>query len=258
MRKIALFMACGLMLFSPSSQAQNNAVPAFKLVWQKASTETGTIANKLYYSGVFTQVVNDLNAMFALPRDIYIVFTSSDEGAYYSSDSGYPVVTIPYETAFEDRDILDAAGYGDSDEDLDNILYEELEFTLYHEVGNALIEVLQLPTVGRQEDVVDEFAFYVCMRLGYTATIHSAAIMYDAFSYDKDDAIEDNDLMDSHSLDLQRKYRLLCLLYGSDEDNNAYVLDEMDLDEEQMDTCVYDYEDLMKNWYRILYRYLRK
>ncbi|MCB9321112.1 MAG: hypothetical protein H6570_17645 [Lewinellaceae bacterium] len=258
MRKITLFILFGIICSSLQVHSQNNTVPGFKLVWQKASAETGAIANKLYYSEVFTHVVNGLNAMFALPQDVYIVFTSSDEGAYYSSETGYPVVTIPYETAADDREILDAGGYGDSDEELDEILYEELEFTLYHEVGHALIEVLQLPTVGRQEDVVDEFALYVCMRLGYTNTIYSAALMYDAFSYDRDDAIEDNDLMDGHSLDLQRKYRLLCLLYGSDAENNGYLLDEMDLDEEQMDTCVYDFEDLMKNWYRILYRYLRQ
>ncbi|MCB9270422.1 MAG: hypothetical protein H6561_12805 [Lewinellaceae bacterium] len=81
-------------------------------------------------------------------------------------------MTIPYETAADDREILDAGGYGETEEELDEILYEELEFTLYHEVGHALIEVLQLPTVGRQEDVVDEFALYVCMRLGYTNTIY--------------------------------------------------------------------------------------
>ncbi|MCB9270421.1 MAG: hypothetical protein H6561_12800 [Lewinellaceae bacterium] len=67
MRKIALFILFGIICSSLQVHSQNNTVPGFKLVWQKASAETGAIANKLYYSEVFTHVVNDLNAMFALP-----------------------------------------------------------------------------------------------------------------------------------------------------------------------------------------------
>lgn len=88
MRKIALFILFGIICSSLQVHSQNNTVPGFKLVWQKASAETGAIANKLYYSEVFTHVVNDLNAMFALPRDVYIVFTSSDEGAFLQFGNG--------------------------------------------------------------------------------------------------------------------------------------------------------------------------
>ena len=61
---------------------------------------------------------------------------------------------------------------------------------------------------------------------------------------------DDMDFIDEHSLDIQRYFHTLCLIYGSDSDNYNSLLSEIDEEykTEREDTCIEEYDNISRNW----------
>ncbi|MEZ5931237.1 MAG: DUF4344 domain-containing metallopeptidase [Alphaproteobacteria bacterium] len=128
-------------------------------------------------------------------------------------------------------------------------------FTVYHELGHALIDLLKLPVIGREEDAVDGFAA-VTMIPETPDDIGDALIVAvaDAWSVQSDLASEgmDRRYWDEHALDQQRHFAVVCLMVGSDQDGfYDYALDS-GLPEERIRTCPYDFTRMKEGWQHLL------
>lgn len=97
------------------------------------------------------------------------------------------------------------------------------EFSVMHEIGHMLIAEYNLPVLGREEDAADQIGFILLFRF-YTRLPQDEidARLLDIADYwrlewqtPKPEA-EQVLAWDSHPLDEQRYYNLVCLLYGSD------------------------------------------
>lgn len=132
-------------------------------------------------------------------------------------------------------------------------------FTLYHELGHALVDRLQLPVLGREEDAVDSLAAWLMVPeeadplaeelLMAAADGHALADWYG----------EEDDLAfwDEHSMDLQRFAAIYCLLYGSDPEGWADLADELEMPEGDRARCPATYAQVEAGWLTVLADHVR-
>lgn len=124
--------------------------------------------------------------------------------------------------------------------------------TFYHEVGHALIDTLDLPVLGREEDAADILSVLLIDRLWQDAAaedlirqVADAYILYDARSETEGKALP---YWDTHSLDLQRYYNFVCLFYGADPEARESLANDLDLPTERRESCPEEYEQAANSW----------
>jgi hypothetical protein len=131
-------------------------------------------------------------------------------------------------------------------------------FTLYHELGHALVDLLDLPVIGREEDAVDGFAAVTMIPDAPDETRDALIVaVADGWRAQGDLADEDSErpYWSEHALDEQRHYAIVCLMVGSDQDGfYDYALDA-GLPDERIETCTDDFELMKSSWERLLRPY---
>jgi hypothetical protein len=93
-------------------------------------------------------------------------------------------------------------------------------FVTSHEIGHALIDILDLPVTGREEDVADQIATFLTLhdlkdedeRELALWTVVGGSWFFDMLNKQRGYS----SLADEHSLDGQRVYNVACWAYGSD------------------------------------------
>ncbi len=189
-----------------------------------------------------------------LKRDITIrVGDGADEdGPYY--DPNDRQIRMPYSFVVDTERSFREADYA-SGKDLQLATREVTTFVLYHELAHALIDQLELPVLGREEDAADSFAVLLAIELDDDGDIAiSAADSFDISSEDNDSDVAA--YWDEHSLDEQRFYSLLCLVYGSDSKRYSDAFDSVKIDRERKSSCPDDWSATSRNWHHVMDRYL--
>jgi hypothetical protein len=139
-------------------------------------------------------------------------------------------------------------------------------FILFHELGHGLVDVLQLPVVGPEENVVDEFAAITLISLGreggigpQIATIAAVgfARMWASSRGQAGHDITKLPYWDEHPLEIQRFYNLVCLVYGSAPEQFARLLEVVPLPETRAQRCVVEYQKKAQAWAALLSKHLR-
>lgn len=131
-------------------------------------------------------------------------------------------------------------------------------FTVYHELGHALVDLLDLPVIGREEDAVDGFAA-VTMIPEAPDELRDALIVAVADGWRAQGDLADDDserpYWSEHALDEQRHYAIVCLMVGSDQEGfYDYALDA-GLPDGRIETCIDDFELMRSGWVRLLEPY---
>lgn len=230
----------------PRQNKQNkvdSSVGKFKLFY-KPSNEHLILQQLFEKSGIFAKTVNDLNNQnLNLPVDIPITFQECGvANAFYSPSDR--AVTMCYELF----DTI-AAGLRDtytSEEDvLINAAYT-LIFVLYHEVGHALTDILELAVTGKEEDAVDDFASILLLK---NDDASDDDIVLNASLYFS--SRPDGPYWGEHSFGQQRFYNLVCLLYGKDPDLYADIPEKAGLND-RTQRCASEYQQKLSSWERLL------
>jgi hypothetical protein len=128
-------------------------------------------------------------------------------------------------------------------------------FAAYHEFGHALIDLLDLPVVGREEDAADGFA--AVKMIPETADPLADRLLVAAadgwwLQSERADALPNLPLWGAHALDPQRYFRLVCLMVGSDPDGFAGYARDAGLPPVKVAGCGRDYQALTSGWARLL------
>lgn len=211
-------------------------------------------------SRVFDDLARAITRRFKLPEDLKVVFTECDEeNAFYDPEARS--ISMCYELIDKYR-----LAYTDEKAKPDEIQRETINaalFTFYHELGHALVDILKIPATGREEDVVDEFAVIMLLQAGDEEGMEAIFAAINQFAMDaeesKDDykRIDDLPFWDVHSLDQQRFYDLLCLLYGSDPEYFADLVKDGDLPKDRAEGCPDEFKHKAEVWNRLLAPHLR-
>ena len=121
-------------------------------------------------------------------------------------------------------------------------------FALYHEVGHMLISELHLPVSGQEEDLVENLA--TISMLGNDSDDIDLLLtnaMVGLFLV-ADDTHPKPEFYTAHDLDRERGFRMLCLMVGADEDAFRDLAIALELPEERIESCYYDYEKAAEAW----------
>ena len=125
-----------------------------------------------------------------------------------------------------------------------------------HELGHGLIHQFSLPAVGKEEDAVDQLATVVLVASG---EVGNQMALDGAFSWIAEGEAQGKDttpFWDEHSLNEQRFYNMMCLIYGSDADGYAEVITDKELPEERAEQCPDEYTSISTSWNKLLAPYL--
>lgn len=188
-----------------------------------------------------------MNDWVRLPQDVTLTFAQCGE-----SNSFYEPKNRTVTVCFELVDELDHM-FAD-DRDRDQSVNDALLFTTLHEVGHALVNVLDLPITGREEDAVDQLASLILVdeaEDGDEAAVNGVRGLPD------DDQLDDLAFADEHALNGQRFYNVLCLVYGQDPEAYAEWTKDGTLPAERAERCPEEYAQTRASWQKLLQPYLR-
>jgi hypothetical protein len=124
-------------------------------------------------------------------------------------------------------------------------------WTLLHETAHALITELDIPVFGHEEDAADQIATIALLHgttdLGVPegipaveAVIAAAQAWRVEWQLEKREGVQAA-YWDTHPLDIQRFYNMMCLLYGSNPDQYQEVDKQLGLPYQRAFSCA-DYE----------------
>jgi hypothetical protein len=135
-----------------------------------------------------------------------------------------------------------------------------LLFVLLHEVGHVQITEMGLPVLGREEDAADGYA--AIMMLAMKDEFSDRVLMEAAkgwFYSDRRDRMEQAPLVfyDSHSLDRQRAYQIVCYMVGSDPEKFERLAEETGLPEDRRSSCQGDFSNAEWSWNKVLKEHRR-
>ncbi len=120
----------------------------------------------------------------------------------------------------------------------------------YHEFGHALVDILQLPVLGQEEDAADILSVVLTHEMWdedwarETAWASALSWKLTAEEY----AGEEEAYWGVHGLDLQRHYTTVCLFYGANPEARADFAEEFELPEERAEGCAEEYTLAADSW----------
>jgi hypothetical protein len=192
-------------------------------------------------------------ALVVKPKLTLRLAECGEANAYYDADTR--TIDLCLELLTEMRESF-ASAYETEDE-VDDAVAGAFVFFLFHEVGHALIDVLELPITGREEDAADQLAAWVLIDAGEgnKAVIDAATSFYG----DGEGKVEvaETDFADEHGLDRQRYFNMVCWVYGSDPEANADLVADEWLPEDRAALCEGEYRLLDRSWTKLLEGHLK-
>jgi hypothetical protein len=146
---------------------------------------------------------------------------------------------------------------------------QALAFIYFHEIGHALIDILDIPLTGKEEDAADYFSFYFLasneVPEGVAGTMEGArffkemSIVRDSVNAERIKKGEKVELpfWDEHSFEMQRFYTIFSLIYGSNPDKYDYLIEEGYLGERRPQIAINEYKKIKRGWDRVLKDHIR-
>lgn len=194
------------------------------------------------------RIARELDAAILVPATITLRYSECGEpNAFY--DPSLRTITLCFEMVEQLAE--DFAAQLHDDADLAEAVSGAYSFIVLHEVGHALVDVLELPITGREEDAVDQLSAWLLIgdEAGDSAVLSAAA----AFSINGDAyGLSEGDFANAHSLDQQRYFSMVCWVYGRDPARHADLVELSGLPPARAETCAEEYARLDASWRRLL------
>ncbi|WP_431894256.1 DUF4344 domain-containing metallopeptidase [Nonomuraea sp. bgisy101] len=215
----------------------------------KADTDVASEGLELLKPGkVLEGFAASLNELLILPHDVTLAGEQCEAvNAYYSPDE--KKITMCYElvadgfTRYRDK--------AESEEENDEHGQANLVDTLYHELGHAVIDIYDLPALGKEDDAADQLsALIMAQNKDDDSSSVQTINYYFASAGDQDRAALP--FYDEHSMDEQRAFNYMCWIYGSDPKTYADWVGPDGLPEERAARCPGEYEKLASSWSKLL------
>lgn len=250
--------ACVVALAFPAMATASPAPPTgvFKMRYEEGKDDASkAFAASLKEMAVFDALAGGITDTVRLPNDLNGVFRNCGEiNAFYDPKTRevimcYELLSMLSDTAARNSNDADSNG---------QFVLGAAFFFFLHELGHALVDQLDLPITGKEEDAVDEIATLIMLAGdeedsgGQGAQMVAAA----AFQFKEMAATRQSmtDLVfwDEHSLDAQRMYGILCMIYGSNPTANAAMVGDQGLPKARAAQCPADYQKRQRAWERLL------
>lgn len=201
-------------------------------------------------------LIEELNASIIIPTSVPIIFSDCGvANAFYSSEE--EAIYMCYELLVESYNIY--SNYGMVEEDLSIAIANNVFSIMLHEIGHSLVDLLQLPITGREEDAVDQFSVISLLlfeELGQEALV-DFAMFWGGLASQNENELQNMAFWGEHSLSSQRFYDILCMAYGADSQNNAHFVTNGVLPESRASRCETEFERISNAWVQLLEPHIR-
>jgi len=256
---------------APASQAPaKNAHPVRIRYDNPADTNLVPYQKLVQRAHLLEEMAGTLNESFRLPKDLTLTALQCNQvNAFYSPQLQAVQICYEYVRSFWNLQLADQRG---ADGKFDNGAVEKavvgtLKFTMHHEVGHALVDILDLPITGGEEDAVDQLAAVVLLSsdndsdaeavldAAYTKLLRAqqTAANMEKLTDAQRKWYEDNPVTaDEHSLDEQRFYNTACLAYGSDAQTFGVLVTEGVIPKGRAARCPFEWKRISRSWVRLL------
>jgi Putative metallopeptidase len=146
-------------------------------------------------------------------------------------------------------------------EDMASFVLGNTAFIMFHESGHMLIDELDLPVLGKEEDSVDAMSSVLLLNLEddfFNQAMKDAAMGW--YLSDADSAVNGYApvFWGKHGLDKQRAYNLACYMVGKDPEKFGRFADILKLPKSRQKSCAGDFGDLSKGWEQVLTPHMRE
>lgn len=231
------------------------------VVYEDAKTPDAIRGRKFMEDyNLLPQLADDITSTLKLPYDIPLKGSQCDEPNDYWSPGDKSMI-LCYEDVANSLDIYKAAG----DKDPTDGAWNEALASFYHETGHMVIDIYQLPALGREEDVADQASVYLLLRPDDKGKIDpkdvgailDSARWFEAMSTLAGGEVDDHDLADVHSPSRARMFNMVCWAYGADPEATGDVVAEDLLPEARAEGCQDEYQKLDRAWNTLLAPYLK-
>ena len=142
------------------------------------------------------------------------------------------------------------------DEEESAFIANEVIATFYHELGHAMIDVLQLPVLGKEEDAADHLSVILMNDIwdeeAAANILASDATAYALQAEQRDAGGQEPSYADEHSLDMQRYYSVVCLFYGANPEARQGLADDLGLPAERAERCPAEWQAAAGSWDAVL------
>lgn len=211
---------------------------------------------KMRDQGVLEDIADELNKNLSLPEDVIITFTDcGTPNAFYMPDK--KLVTVCYE--FMDLFYKKFIDMGFDEEEANQRMFGATEFFFLHELGHCLIDVYDLPAVGREEDAVDQLSTFILMENmseGGDQAATSGVLIFRALAENEPNTPQQ--FADEHSLSSQRYFNIACWMYGKDPQKYADFVSKGVLPKSRAVRCQSEYDKMANAWERLVKPYRKK
>lgn len=199
---------------------------------------------------VFTSITRTVNDLVRLKEDLFVEFRQCGKpDAYYSPKDSR--ITVCYEIVA----LLDQAFAGQSSvKDQIASVRGAMFFLFLHELGHALIDRLDLPATGKEEDSVDQFATLLLLEQGEEGerAVLAGAAFFLALAEEAARTGHKPPLWDEHSLNAQRFFNISCWLFGASPFHSVNLVAKGLLPAERAARCGDEYQRMHKAWKALL------
>lgn len=220
------------------------------VAYEKPRGETQElVAEFLRESELVESVAESLTDTFVLPEDVTVTVARGNDGPAY--DPNAREIIFNYSFVEFVADVFAEVDPEAGDEEILEATANVSAMVLLHEVGHAFVDLMDIPITGREEDSVDNLATVITAE--FVDGGGDWALDYaDFFSLiaDEPSQLREVDFWDEHSLDLQRAFQTVCLVYGSDPDAYDGLLDFIPPD--RADLCLEEWEQISEAWLVLL------
>lgn len=225
------------------SAAPAGAQGRWRVSYPEAQNPTFVALQQMFSEqDILASMVDPLNEHFPVSRDVTVELAECGrEGAFYDADR--PAVQLCYELLMTLAEQLMSGG-----ENGDELFVGAFGFILLHQVGHAMIDLLELPVSAPPEEAADQLAvLMIAFAEGELYGAAQAATRLSAMNVDWE-----NPGSGRAALRGARLQNLLCLLYGSDPEGYAWIADEAHIPSARAARCEEEYEQLEAEWLQML------
>jgi hypothetical protein len=205
------------------------------------------VSQRFAESGLLDPFADWLEDAFLLPEDLTVSIEECGvANAFYSPSERK--IYLCYELLGAMIDTFIDAGGLEAEAAVDAAVQAWI-WVLYHELGHALVDILDLAVVGGEESAVDNFSTLLFIDGGEAEVAEAAAAFWFLTS---EPGATPTELAGVHGLSEQRFYTVLCLLYGADPVRWASLPTRFPEMQARLPRCQDEYDSQVRAWDALL------